>query len=140
MQLQAAKELGSLSTKKRSALRDLTNKLAFEDAQMNSPIRKKTCKAAVNNTSPLTQDLTSNWTDYFCGDDIQDNWLSSMFPAKLADMRGLQNDQHKHVFEIENRRLSHVGAMPTPKRSSPAVTKTRKAGSKNFTFRFIHAI
>jgi hypothetical protein len=130
LQFQAAKELGSLSQKRRPALQDLTNRFNEEVPELNSPIRAAK-KQEFQYRSLLTPELGRRRASM-----AEDSWLSRKFPAKLALMKRLQTDQHRHVFEIENRRLSHIGAMPTPKRSSS--DSARKP--TKYTFRFTNEI
>lgn len=130
MQFQAAKELGSLSQKRRPALQDLTNRFNEEVPELNSPIRAGK-RQDIQYKSLLTPDPDRRRVSM-----IEQPWLGIKFPAKLALMKRFQNDQHRHVFEIENRRLSHLGAMPTPKRSSPE--SARKP--TKYTFRFTNEI
>lgn len=130
LQFQAAKELGSLSQKRRPALQDVTNRFNEEVPDLNSPIRAAK-KQELQCKSLLTPEPGIRRASL-----IEEPWLSRRFPAKLALMKRFQNDQHRHVFEIENRRLSHIGALPTPKRSNP--DSARKP--TKYTFRFTNKI
>ncbi len=127
VQFQAAKALGSLS-QKRHALGDITNRSTENvDDALKSPSRAK----SKQKPKPLTKAATPRDTSRY--DEVQERWLSLKFPAKLAILKNLQAQQH-HVFEIENRILSHVGAMTTPLRP------TNKRAKGSFTFKFMHEI
>lgn len=127
VQLQAATELGSLS-QKRPALRDLTNSDAAAPQDLSaSPTCRKTREAALQlvSMSPREPDVPTGY---------KDRWISLRFPSKLAELKAAQASK-RHVFEIENRRLSHVGAVPTASvKSSPCAAK------KQLSFRFLHEI
>lgn len=134
LQFQAATELGSLSQKRRPVLADLTN--AGRDHEINTPIRPKcaTNKKGINsNTRQPTTPCHARTPSLELDDG--EAWLSLKYPPKLAMMRSMQEQNH-HIFEIENRRLSHMGAMPTPKRP----TGNAPAKPTKFTFRFMNTI
>lgn len=133
LQFQAATELGSLSQKRRPVLADLTNAGACRDHEINTPVRPKGLPNK-KGTKPQATTPSHARTPSQLLDD-EDGWLSLKYPSKLALMRSMQEQNH-HIFEIENRRLSHMGAMPTPKRpTSGAMRKSSK-----FTFRFMNTI
>lgn len=129
--IQAAKHLGSLS-QRRPALQDLTNLAAQVEKMYQTPLSKK----ARLESETLAHGATMRKNNPYRHASEEANWLRMGFPKDLGAIRELQAQQG-HLFQIKERRLSHVGIIPqlTIQHESP-LPKSRKRTPKKRIFTF----